>query len=154
MFSGYYKSSEEENKKVFTQDGFLCTGDMGKLDQEGNIIITGRKKDIIRRGAESISAPEVESLIARHPKVLRVAAVGMPDARLGERICAYVELRPGEKLTLEALIEFLKSQGASTFDLPERLEAVDGLPFTAMDKVDKSKLRKDISKKLKSEGKV
>ncbi len=151
MFTGYYKS-EEDNRKVFTPDGFFCTGDIGKLDEQGNIIITGRKKDIIRRGAESISAPEVESFIVRHPKILRTAAVGMPDLRLGERICAYVQLKPGEKLTFEALVEFLKSQGASTFYLPERLEVVDELPFTAMDKVDKKKLRDDIAKKLGLEG--
>ena len=152
MFTGYYKSSEEENRKVFTQDGFFCTGDIGKLDEQGNIIPTGRKKDIIRRGGESISAEEVESSIIRHPKVLRAAAVGMPDSRLGERICAYVQLKPGEKLTLEALIEFLESEGASTFYLPERLEVVGALPFTAMDKVDKKKLRDDIANKLGLEG--
>ena len=116
-------------------------------------MITGRKKDIIRRGAESISAPEVEAMIIAHPKVLRAAAVGMPDPRLGERICAYVQLLPGEKITLKEIISCLKDQGASTFLLPERVEVVEELPYTAMDKVDKKSLREDITKKLETEGK-
>lgn len=152
VFTGYYKSSDEENRQVFAPDGFHYTGDIGKFDQHGNIMITGRKKDIIRRGSESISAPEVEALIMRHTKVIRAAALGMPDPRLGERICAYVQPAKGENIGFDELISFLKSQGASTFYLPERLEVVDELPLTAMDKVDKKKLREDINEKLKLEG--
>ena len=147
MFTGYYKS-EEENKFVFSPDGFFCTGDMGRFDPQGNIIITGRKKDIIRRGAESISAAEVEGLVVRHPNVLRVAAVGMPDSRLGERVCIYVQPVAGERVSLEEIISFLKDQGASVLQLPERVEIVEELPFTAMDKIDKKILRKDIAQKL------
>jgi non-ribosomal peptide synthetase component E (peptide arylation enzyme) len=114
MFTGYYKS-EDEDKLVFTPNGFHYTGDIGKFDQYGNIMITGRKKDIIRRGAESISAPEIEAMIIAHPKVLRAAVVGMPDPRLGERICAYVQLLPGEELTLKEIISYLRLKGFLRF---------------------------------------
>ena len=152
MFTGYYKS-EEENRVVFTPDGFYHTGDLGKLDHQGNIIITGRKKDIIRRGGESISASEVEDMITGHPKVVSAAVIGMPDPRLGERICAYVQPLPGKTVSLEEIVSYLKAQGVSVLLFPERIELVEELPPTAMDKVDKKKLREDISKKLKTEGK-
>ncbi len=153
MFTGYYKS-EEEDKFVFSPDGFFCTGDIGKFDQQGNIIITGRKKDIIRRGAESISAPEVEALVVRHPNVSRAAAIGMPDPRLGERVCVYVQTVPGKGVSLEEIVSYLKAQGASVMFLPERIEVVEALPLTAMDKVDKKILRQDIAEKLEAESKV
>lgn len=150
MFTGYYKS-EDENESVFTPDGFHYTGDIGKFDSQGNIMITGRKKDIIRRGAESISAPEVEMMVVPHPKVVRAAAIGMPDPRLGERICVYLELLPGEEVTLEEIVSYLKAQGISTFLLPERIEVLDVLPLTPMDKIDKKCLKEDITKKLEAE---
>lgn len=153
VFTGYYKA-EEEDRLVFSPDGFYYTGDIGKFDPYGNIIITGRKKDIIRRGAESISALEVEAMVVRHPKVLHAAAVGMPDSRLGERICVYLQLQTGEKITFDDVISFLKDQGVSTFLLPERIEVFEELPRTAMDKVDKKKLKEDITNKLKAEEKI
>lgn len=153
MFTGYYKD-EEEDSLVFSPDGFCYTGDIGKFDPYGNLVITGRKKDIIRRGAESISAPEVEAMVVRHPKVLRAAAVGMPDPRLGERICVYLQLVSGEKVTFDEIVSYLKDQGASLFFLPERIEVLEELPRTAMDKVDKKKLKEDITGKLEAEGKI
>ncbi|MEE8473421.1 MAG: AMP-binding protein, partial [Dehalococcoidia bacterium] len=152
IFSGYYKS-DEENKQVFTRDGFFRSGDMAKFDPQGHIIITGRKKDIINRGGEKVSAVEVEEMIIRHPKVMRAAVVGMPDARLGERVCAYVQPMPGESLSFEEIDSFLKAEGASVMVLPERVEVLDTFPVTAMDKTDKESLRKDITGKLEAEGK-
>ncbi len=150
-FTGYYKSREDDSL-IFSPDGFYYTGDMGKFDEQGNFIVTGRKKDIIRRGAESISAAEVEALVERCPKVARAAAIGMPDRRLGERVCVYVEPAPGMEITFDEIICQLKAEGASTFLLPERIEVAEGLPRTAMDKVDKNKLRDEITRKLESEG--
>ncbi|MDP2645705.1 MAG: AMP-binding protein [Desulfobacterales bacterium] len=147
IFTGYYKAPEA-NRESFTQDGFFKTGDLARLDPQGNFIITGRKKDVIIRGAENISATEVEDLVLSHPDVLDVAAVGMPDDRLGERVCIYVRVAPGKELTFEGLIDHLKRQGASVLFLPERMEVVAELPLTAVDKVDKKALREDIIKKL------
>lgn len=150
IISGYYKS-EGEDKAAFTQDGFLRTGDVGKFDSEGNLIITGRKKDLIRRGGETIIPFEIEEMISEHPKVVQVAVVGMPDARLGERICAYVQPLRGEKIAFEELISFLKERGASRMHLPERLELLEDFPLTPMQKVDKRAVREDIARKLKAE---
>jgi len=150
IVSGYYKS-EEEDKLAFTQDGFFRSGDVGKFDSKGNLIITGRKKDLIKRGAETIIPFEIEEMISEHPRVMRTAVVGMPDARLGERICAYIQPVPGEKITFEELISFLKEKGASAMLLPERLEMLEVFPFTPMEKVDKQALRENIARKLKDE---
>jgi non-ribosomal peptide synthetase component E (peptide arylation enzyme) len=150
IVSGYYKS-EEEDKLTFTRDGFFRTGDVGKFDPHGNLIITGRIKDIIRRGAESIIPFEIEEMISEHPKVAAASVVGMPDARLGERICVYAQLLKGEKITFKELISFLKEKGASKMLLPERLEVLEEFPLTTMQKVDKQALREDIARKLKAE---
>lgn len=143
---GYYKS-EEEDKQAFTPDGFFRTGDIGKLESSGNLIVTGRKKDLIKRGAETIIPFEIEQLISEHPAVQQTAVVGMPDERLGERICACVQPVPGKTITFEELIEFLTERGASKLLLPERLEIMEAFPLTAMQKINKQALRKDIAKK-------
>jgi 2,3-dihydroxybenzoate-AMP ligase len=150
MFTGYYKS-EKENRFLFTKDGFSLTGDIAKSDPRGNLIITGRKKDIIRRGAESIVPTTIEQMIITHPKVLQVAVVGMPDPRLGERICAYIQPLPGEKVNFEEVVSYLKAQGASILQLPERVEVMEKLPLTSAEKVDKLKLKADIAQKIDAE---
>ena len=148
VVSGYYKS-EEEDRLAFTPDGFFRTGDIGKLDSSGNLIITGRKKDLIKRGAETIIPFEIEQLISEHPAVMQTAVVGMPDERLGERICAYVQPNPGSTLDFEELIDFLMEKGASKLLLPEHLQIMDSFPLTAMNKINKQALREDIAGKLK-----
>lgn len=150
IISGYYKS-EEEDRAAFTQGGFLKTGDVAKMDAEGNLIITGRKKDLISRGGETIVPFEIEEMISEHPGVSSTAVVGMPDVRLGERICAYVQPRPGEIIIFEELISFLKEKGASKMLLPERLEILKEFPLTPMQKIDKQALRRDVAQKLKLE---
>ena len=92
--------------------------------ERGYITITGRRKDVIMRGGETLVPGEMENLIRMHPGVERVAVIGMPDERMGERACAYVVLRPGKGLTFEEMIAFLKAQGAGVLLLPERLELV------------------------------
>ena len=94
IFRGYYKA-EAENREAFTPEGFFRTGDIAKFDSEGRLIITGRKKDIIIRGGENISAREVEDLISDYPKVEHVSVVGMPDPVLGERVCAFIKPKKG-----------------------------------------------------------
>ncbi len=154
IFTGYFKSPEEERAKIFTKDGFFRTGDQAKKDESGNIWITGRIKDIIIRGGENISAVEIENLMSGHPGLVDAAVVGMPDKILGERICAYVIPAPGVKPTIEEVVAFLKSKGASLLQCPERIEMIEELPMTKVGKVDKKRLREDIKKKLEQEGKI
>ncbi len=147
---GYYKS-EERNKEAFDHEGYYKTGDMIRLDREGYLILEGRKKDMINRGGEKISAEEVENLILGHPSVLITAVVAMPDPLFGEKSCAYVILNKGKTLQFEELKTFLLEKKIAKFKLPERLEIVNEFPLTSMAKVSKQELRKDIAKKLAEE---
>ncbi len=151
VFTGYY-NNPEENKKVFTKDGFFRTGDMAKIDEKGYITITGRIKEMINRGGESISATEIERLINRHPGVAAVAVIPMPDPLMGERVCAYIQPKLGAQLGFDGIISFLKEQKASVLQLPERIEFIDAMPYTGVQKVDKKSLREDIERKLKAAG--
>jgi 2,3-dihydroxybenzoate-AMP ligase len=153
IFTGYLKS-EEENKKIFTRDGFLKTGDLAVINESGYIKITGRIKDIIIRGGENISARDVEDLIASYTGVEYVAVVGMPDPLLGEKVCAYVKMAEGHQRHFEKIIQHLKGRGASVLLLPERIEFVDEIPLTKAGKPDKKVLRSDIQEKLKKEGTI
>ncbi len=153
IFRGYYKG-EADNREAFTSDGFFRTGDIAKFDENGRLLITGRKKDIIIRGGENISAREVEDLIRKYPKVSEVAAVGMPDPILGERVCAFIKPKKGEIITFEEIISYLKEQKTSVLYLPERIEVIEEMPFTNVGKVDKKRLKEEIRVKLKQEGKI
>jgi 2,3-dihydroxybenzoate-AMP ligase len=147
IFNGYFKS-EEENKNVFTEDGFFRTGDLAKISESGIITITGRIKETILRGGETLSAIGIERLISSHQAVADVAVIGMPDKALGERICAYVQLKEGASLSFEELVTYLKGIGASVLQLPERLEIIDSIPLTKVGKADKKVLKEDIQRKL------
>lgn len=147
IFNGYFKS-EEENRNVFTEDGFFRTGDLAKIDESGIMTITGRIKETILRGGETLSAIGIERLISSHPAVADVAVIGMPDKELGERICAYVQLKEGASLPFEELVAYLRGVGASVLQLPERIEIIDAMPLTKVGKTDKKILKEDIAKKL------
>ena len=147
IFTGYFKSAED-NRKTFTADGFFKTGDLARIDTFGTITITGRIKETILRGGETISAVGIERLVSSHPAVADVAIIGMPDPDLGERICAYVRIKEGATLCFEELIAYLKDSGASVLQLPERLELIDRIPLTNIGKADKKVLKEDIKKKL------
>jgi non-ribosomal peptide synthetase component E (peptide arylation enzyme) len=147
IFTGYFKSSEE-NKQTFTEDGFFKTGDLAKIDESGTVMITGRIKETILRGGETISAVGIERLICSHPDVAEAAVIGMPDKVFGERICAYVSLKTGKHLTFDDLITHLKGIGASVMQLPERMEVINAIPLTKLNKADKKWLKKDITKRL------
>lgn len=131
---GYFRVPEY-NAQAFTNDGFYKTGDLLRRHPSGNYIVEGRKKDLINRGGEKISAEEVENLLLAHPAVRNVACVPMPDPQLGERMCAFVELRPGQTLTLSELSGFLLQAGIARFKVPERLELVSELPLSRVGKV-------------------
>lgn len=147
---GYYKS-EEYNRQAFTADGFYRTGDMVRLHATGNLIVEGRRKDLINRGGEKISAEEIENLIIGHENIDMAAVVAMPDAVMGERACAFVTLKPGCSMTLDQLTRFLQDKRIANYKLPERLEIVESLPLTGMGKVSKKDLRETIVAKLKVE---
>lgn len=146
IFTGYL-NLPEENKRVFTPDGFYRTGDLAKINSKGYVEITGRIKDIIIRGGENISAKAVEELISAHPDVKEVAVVGMPDTDLGERTCSYIVPHPGKKPTLEEISKFLKEKGAGKLLIPDRLEYIDAIPLTSANKPDKRFLREAIKKR-------
>ena len=148
VFSGYYRAPEE-NEKLFDRDGFFRTGDIAKIDDRGNIVLTGRMKEMINRGGESISATDIERLIIHHRDVEMVAVIPMPDPVMEERVCAYVKPKARRTLTFEGIVSFLKGQGASVLQLPERVEFIDSMPLTQSGKIDKRALVEDIAKKVR-----
>jgi cyclohexanecarboxylate-CoA ligase len=128
---------------AFDEDGWFRTGDLGTLDAEGNLTITGRLKDVIIRKGENISAKEVEDLLFTHPRVADVAVIGLPDPESGERACAVVVAAPGEEpISFEELCQHLLDAGLITRKLPEQLEVVDALPRNASGKIVKFELQK------------
>jgi non-ribosomal peptide synthetase component E (peptide arylation enzyme) len=147
VFTGYY-NAPDENKKVFDKDGFFRTGDVAKVDGAGNIVLTGRIKEMICRAGECISPTEIEKLISSHPDVALVAVVPMPDPEMGEKACAYIQPAPGVELDFNAIIVFLKDNKASVLQLPERIEFMDKIPLTPTGKLDKRALVEDIRKKI------
>ncbi|MGE5816870.1 MAG: (2,3-dihydroxybenzoyl)adenylate synthase [Deltaproteobacteria bacterium] len=148
---GYY-GVPEYNARAFTTDGFYRSGDLMRRHPSGNYMVEGRKKDLINRGGEKISAEEIENLILAHPAVQNVACVPMPDPILGERMCACVILRQGHVLTLQELIAFLLGEEIAKHKLPERLEKFEDFPLSPFGKVSKKDLTERIALKLKEEG--
>jgi 2,3-dihydroxybenzoate-AMP ligase len=144
---GYY-GVPEYNARQFTEDGFYRSGDLMRRHASGNYIVEGRKKDLINRGGEKISAEEVENLILMHPAVQNVACVPMPDAAVGEKMCAYVILHAGQALTLAELVAFLQTHEIARFKLPERLEVVAEFPVSTFGKVSKKDLAARIAAQL------
>jgi len=149
---GYY-GAPEYNARAFTTDGFYRSGDLMRQHPSGNYMVEGRKKDLINRGGEKISAEEVENLILTHPAVQNVACVPIPDPVLGERMCACVILRKGRSLALPDLVAFLAEQEIAKHKLPERLEIMDDFLLSPFGKVSKKDLTDRIANKLK-EGKL
>jgi 2,3-dihydroxybenzoate-AMP ligase len=142
---GYY-GAPEHNAKVFTADGFYCSGDLMRKNHAGNYIVEGRKKDLINRGGEKISAEEIENLILQHGAVQNVACIAVPDDDMGERMCACVILQPGASLTLKELVGFLASKEIAKFKLPERLEVMRDFPLSTFGKVSKNVLADMVSR--------
>lgn len=151
---GYY-NSPEYNKKAFTPDGFYRTGDVVRMYKGRYLTVEGRIKDTINRGAEKISAEEVENHILAHPKVENCAFVAMPDRILGEKGCAFVLTKEDQDLTLEELCRFLNEERSiAIHKLPERLERVREFPMTKIGKIDKKELRSIIKEKLQKEQRI
>jgi cyclohexanecarboxylate-CoA ligase len=127
---------------AFTADGFFRTGDLGIMDEDGFIRITGRRKDIIIRKGENLSAKGIEDDLAAHPKVADVAVIGVPDAASGERVCACVVLHPeAGELSLSEVRAFMETRGVMRQKIPEQVELLVELPRNATGKVRKDLLR-------------
>ena len=137
---GYFKAPEH-NAKAFTQDGWYRSGDLVRRDETGNFVVEGRVKDLINRGGEKISAPEVEAVVDTLPQVRRSTAIPLPDPEYGEQVCVCVVLHPGQTLTLTQVRDLFVAKGVAKFKLPERLEVVADFPLTPVGKVDKKALR-------------
>ncbi|MFV8816099.1 AMP-binding protein [Haliea sp. E17] len=147
MMLGY--GDPAQTAEVMTSDGFFCTGDIGHVTPEQAIVITDRKKDIIIRGGENLSAREIEEVLYAHPAIAEAAAVAMPHPRLGEGVCACLVLAPGSsEFSLEDLKPFLAECKLAKQKWPERLEFVDELPKTASGKVRKDVLRNQVREKV------
>lgn len=146
-----YLDDPAADQKLFTPDGWLMVGDVVRVDEQGYLSVVGRVADIIIRGGANISAVKVEEEILAHPAVAHAAVVGMPDAVLGERICAYVVPKPNCSISLAELVAFIEDRGNSKYLLPERLITVTELPISTGGKVHKSELRSDIERRLAAE---
>ncbi len=130
----------ERTAATYLDGGWVRSGDLVTIDADGYLTVVGRKKEIIIRGGMNITPREIEDLVVRFPEVHRVAVVGRPDARLGERSCACVVLEPGRSLDLATMVARLRSDGLATYKLPEELAIVEALPTTASGKVQKHEL--------------
>ncbi|MFG3701451.1 (2,3-dihydroxybenzoyl)adenylate synthase [Micromonospora sp. NPDC047620] len=137
---GYYRAPEQ-NAVSYTPDGWYRTGDLVRITPRGNLVVCGRVKDVINRAGEKISAAEIETLAQDIPDVAEAAAVSVPDAVVGERVCLVVRLHPGRELTLDRVAAALTERGLATFKVPERLVVLDDLPHTPLGKPDKKALR-------------
>jgi cyclohexanecarboxylate-CoA ligase len=138
MFKGYYKRPE---LSTFDGDGWFDSGDLAYMDKDGYIRISGRVKDILIRGGENVPVVEIENLLYKHPAVAAVAVVGFPDARLGERGCAFIVPRAGSAIDLAAVQAYLGEARMAKQFWPERVEVLAELPRTASGKIRKFKLR-------------
>jgi acyl-CoA synthetase (AMP-forming)/AMP-acid ligase II len=141
---GYVDSSLDV--EAFDEEGYLRTGDLGSIDADGYVRITGRMKDIVIRKGENIGAAEVEDLLRSHESIVDAAVIGIPDELTGERVCAVLEMAAhADVLDIERVGEYLLSRGLRPNAWPEQVEIVSSLPRTAAGKVDKAQLRDDFA---------
>lgn len=144
-----YLGRPQETRELYTPAGFSRSGDLGRMDADGYVRVTGRTKDIVIRGGMNISMREIEDLLAEHRAIRSAAVVGMPDERLGERVCCYVvPTDPASPPSLQTIKDYLQERGLAVQKSPERLELVDELPTTATGKIQKHLLRQDIASKV------
>lgn len=152
-FKGYFRA-EEENKKSFDEQGFMHSGDLMSLREDGRLVVEGRKKDMIKRAGENVYPAVVEDKVAQLDEVAFCAVVGMPDKILGEKLCVFVQPHKGQTVTFDDVVDYLKEVGVAVYELPERFELVDGWPLTAVNKTDKRLLRAYITAKAVQEGAI
>jgi long-chain acyl-CoA synthetase len=138
LMKGYWNLPEDTAQTI--RDGWLYTGDIGYMDEDGYLYITDRKKDIIIRGGENVSPREVEEILYQHPKVVEAGVIGIPDKVYGEEIKAFVVLKPGEQASEGEIIAFCKER-LPTFKLPKKVQFMESLPKNLLGKVLRAELR-------------
>jgi len=143
-FLGY--ADPAQDSAAFDSAGWFRTGDLGEIGADGNVVITGRLKDVIIRNAENISAAEVEDVLRRHPAVADVAVIGLPDPRTGERVCAVVVPESGRDVTLAALAGHCAELALAPYKRPVQLEVTAGLPRNSMGKVLRQQLKEQFTR--------
>ncbi|MCU1372998.1 MAG: fadK 2 [Actinomycetia bacterium] len=141
-FLGYLDPALDAH--AFDEEGWFRTGDLGHVDADGNVRITGRLKDVIIRNAENISALEIEDVLLRHPGIADVAVIGVPDERTGERVVAIVVPEAGAEITMEVVASHCASEGLARHKTPEQLQLVEALPRNPMGKVLKQQLKDEL----------
>src|SRR4030042_790583 len=152
---GYYRDIERTMSEAFDKEGFATPGDLVTVTDEGYLKLMGRKKEIIIRAGQNIYPKEIEDYLLANQKVMNAVVVPMPDLVMGERVCAFVTLKQGEKFTFDEMVHYLKSKKIAMFKLPERLEIVETFPLVGESgKIDKKALAKWIAEKLKTESKL
>lgn len=153
--TGAYFNNPEATREVWTEDGWFKSGDLGVFDENGNLTVVGRKKDMIIRGGQNIYPREIEDLLLTHPNVADVAVVGIPDPIMGEKACAFVAIRKGMLFTFDDMVNFLQEKKIAMFKIPEKLELISDIPrIPETKKIDKKSLRHLIVEKLKAEQKA
>lgn len=146
---GYYQASEH-NARAFTADGFYRTGDLVRRTPEGNLVVSGRAKDLINRGGDKVSAEEIENHLLAHPGVFDAAVVAMPDPFLGERTCAFVIPRDPAPTPVE-LKAFVRERGVAPYKVPDKVRIVSAFPTTGVGKVSKKELRASLTEAARAQ---
>ncbi|MCG1020943.1 AMP-binding protein [Sutcliffiella horikoshii] len=146
VMKGYYKM-EDQTRETIDTEGWLHTGDLATMDEEGYVVITGRLKDMIIRGGENIYPREIEEFLYTHPKVFDVQIVGVPDERFGEQVAAFIKVKPGEVLGSQEVKDYCTGK-ISKYKIPYYVEIVDDYPMTASGKIQKFKLKEHAVKTL------
>lgn len=129
-----YLNNPEANKSSFTKDGFFRTGDQGKKDEDGYVIITGRIKELINKGGEKISPIELDNVITRHPAISEAVSFAVPDEMYGQEVAVAVVLKSGQKLTADELRKWVTEKVAK-FKVPKKIYFTDNMPKTATGKI-------------------
>jgi fatty-acyl-CoA synthase len=145
VMKGYYKMPEATAEAI-DKDGWLHTGDLGEVNKTGYFKVTGRIKDMIIRGGENIYPREIEEFLYKHPKVVNVQVIGIPDKKYGEQVLAAIQLKSGQTATPEEMSEFCKGKIAR-HKIPKYWEFVDTFPMTASGKIQKYKMKETFSQK-------
>jgi fatty-acyl-CoA synthase len=146
VMHGYWDDAEKTSEAI-DKGGWMHSGDLATIDDEGYCNIVGRLKDMIIRGGENIYPREIEEFLFRHPKIEDVAVVGVPDPKYGEEVCAWIKLRVGESATAEEIVAFCRGQIAH-YKIPRYIRFVDEFPITATGKIQKFIIRETMIAEL------